>query len=478
MPEVYRQAGASDNKSAKDQISSRFNSIGKKYTVDENGYMNRSDMYDFGRELEKEGYRMIEYAKRTKDAGGVDSAYGKAMLILGENYIAKATDGVPMGDYINVNKLKNVLPGNEAWAKHVDEVVPTIKTVSQARSFMAAPTKLSLLADAAEFNKGTYGSNVGNMANEGKQAVKAITSNNLARAGAQYVAAKTLDSNAIKDRVIKNAIKQYKNIEAGGSGKAGIKGKVGAIAGGIGKKMDNISRTLNNDTLQKGALGDIAMRQIARQAGLAAANDVQLENEQAAAQNALYEAQNNYNTAINNYQNAARQAQAQTNAGAGQLQTISDAMDRALAAGDITAYGQLADLYKKAYAIYGQDTATQNTQKALTANQSKALTGLQQVEQLSQMKPDMGTALANSPLGFLVNMTGGNEYANQAQSLALTLGYLQSGANITPREAENIGKSYIPTAYDSENVRQQKLSRAEQLLRNYLADTGSLGTAQ
>ena len=472
MDDVYRQAGASGNKAAMDKINTEFNSRGKKYTVDANGEMNRSDMYDFGRELEKEGYRMIERGGRTQN--NVTEAYGEAMKILGDNYIAKATDGVDMRNYINANKLKNLLPGNEAWANHVDETIPNIKTVSQARSFMAAPTKLSLLADAAEYNKGTYGSNVGNLANDGTRAVRAITSSNPARAGLQYVSAKALDSDVVKQKVINNAVKNYKNIEAGGNGRTGIKGKVGAIAGGIGKKMDNISRTLNNDTLQKGALGDIAMRQIARQAGLAAANDVQLENEQAAAQNALYEAQNNYNTAINNYQNAARQAQAQTNAGAGQLQTISDAMDRALAAGDITAYGQLADLYKKAYAIYGQDTATQNTQKALTANQSKALTGLQQVEQLSQMKPDMGTALANSPLGFLVNMTGGNEYANQAQSLALTLGYLQSGANITPREAENIGKSYVPTAYDSEEVRQQKLARARQLLNNYLGDTSAL----
>ena len=474
MDDVYRASGASGNKAAMDKIESRFNSIGKKYTVDADGSMNRSDMYDFGRELEREGYRMIEYAGRSKDALGVDSALGEAMRMLGENYIAKATDGVDMGKYINANKLKNLLPGNEAWAAHVDQTIPNIKTVSDARSFMAAPTKLSLLADAVEYNKGTYGSNVGNLASDGTKAIRAMTSANPAKAGAQYVAAKTLDSNYAKQKVINNALKQYQNIEAGGNGKTGIKGAVGTVAGGIGKKMENISRTLNNDTLQKGALGDIAMRQIARQAGLAAANDTQLANEQAAAQNALYEAQNDYNTAVSNYQNAVRQAQAQTNAGAGQLQTISDAMDRALAAGDITAYGQLADLYKKAYAIYGQDTATQNTQKALTANQSKALTGLQQVEQLSQMKPDMGTALANSPLGFLVNMTGGNEYANQAQSLALTLGYLQSGANITPREAENIGKSYVPTAYDSEQVRQQKLARARQLLQNYLGNTSTL----
>ena len=90
------------------------------------------------------------------------------------------------------------------------------------------------------------------------------------------------------------------------------------------------------------------------------------------------------------------------------------------------------------------------------------------------MQPGVRTALANSPLSGLVDMTGGDDYANQAKSLALTLGYLQSGANITPREAENIGKAYIPSAYDSEQVRQNKLSRAEQLLRNYLADTSAL----
>ena len=147
-------------------------------------------------------------------------------------------------------------------------------------------------------------------------------------------------------------------------------------------------------------------------------------------------------------------------------------MDAALAAGDITSYGKLADLYQQAYKIYGQ--TEKETPKALTTTQSKALSGLQQLEALESMTPDAGTALANSPLGFLVNLTGGNEYANQAQALALTLGYLQSGANITPREAENIGKSYVPTAYDSEQVRQQKLARARQLLQNYLADTTSL----
>lgn len=483
MPEVYKQAGASGNKAAMDQISSRFNSMGKKYTVDENGYMNRSDMYDFGRELEREGYRMIEYAKRTKDSGGVDSAYGNAMKILGENYIAKATDGVPMGDYINKNKLKNVLPGNEAWAKHVDEVVPTIKTVSQARSFMAAPTKLSLLADAAEFNKGTYGANVGNLAKDGKQAIGAITSGNPARAAVQYGAAKAVDSNVVKDRVIKNALKKYNNIKAGGTGRLGA----GKITEGIGNKISGVTKALNNDTLNNASyagvlptFGDVATRQIARQAGLAAYDDAALANEQNNAQSAFNAAQTDYQNALGNYQNVMAQAQAQeqaNSAGVQQLQRISSAMDAALAAGDIKAYGQLADLYQQAYKIYGAD-AGKTEAKALSANQSKALAAQQQLDQLATMRPDAGTAMADIPvLSGLIGLTGGNEYANQAKALATTLGYLLSGANIKESEAARIGQSYVPNAYDSEAVRQQKLARARQLIQSYMGDTNDLAQA-
>jgi hypothetical protein len=474
MDDVYRASGASGNKSAMDKINSKFNSIGKKYTVDADGNMDRSDMYDFGRELEREGYRMIERGGRTQNAD--TEVYGEAMRMLGENYIAKATDGVDMGKYIDANKLKNLLPGNEAWAAHVDESIPNIKTVSDARSFMAAPTKLSLLADAAEYNKGTYGGNVGNLAKDGTQAVRAMTSANPARAAVQYVAAKTLDSNAAKDRVVKNALKKYNNIEAGGAGRLGA----GKIAEGIGNKISGVTKALNNNTLNNASyagvlptFGDVATRQIARQAGLAAYDDAALANEQNNAQSAYNDAYNNYTNALNNYEMATAQAQQATNPGTQHLQTISDAMDRALAAGDMTAYGQLADLYKKAYSIYGTTNTTAEP-KALTANQSKALTGLQQVEQLAQMTPGASTALANSPLGFLVSLGGGDQYANQAEALATTIGYLLSGATIKPDEAARLGQSYVPTAYDSEQTRQQKLARAKQLLNNYLGNTSVL----
>ena len=186
--------------------------------------------------------------------------------------------------------------------------------------------------------------------------------------------------------------------------------------------------------------------------------------------------------AVGNYQNVVAQGQQleqQMSQGAQQLQRISSAMDAALAAGDITSYGKLADLYQQAYKIYGADATASTTEaKALSANQSKALAAQQQLEQLATMRPDAGTAMADIPvLSGLIGLTGGNEYANQAKALATTLGYLLSGANIKESEAERIGQSYVPNAYDSEAVRQQKLARARQLIQSYMGDTNDLAQA-
>lgn len=477
MDDVFRSSGAAGNKAATEKIKSKFNSFGKKYTVDADGGMNRSDMYDFGKELEREGYRNIEKGGRTQNTD--TEVYGEAMRTLGEQYIAKATDGVDMSKYINANRLKNLLPGNEAWAAHVDQSIPAIKTVSDARSFMAAPTKLSLLADAAEYNKGTYGSNMGNFSKDSTQAVRAMTSGRPLRAGTQFVATKILDSDAARDRVTRNAMKQYKNIEAGGTGKTGVKGAISKAANWTGDKIGNIGKTLNNDNFSSASyagvlptFGEAATAQIARQAGLGAARSQDTNSRLNAAQNELLDAQTQYQNAANTLASLPT-ANTTANKGAQQLQTISNAMEAALAAGDITAYGQLADLYKKAYAIYGQDTTT--TAKALSATQSKALAAAQQLDQLAQMTPDAGTALASSPLGFLVDLGGGNQYANQAKALATTLGYLLSGANIRETEAERIGQAYVPSAFDSEPVRQQKLARAKQLIQSYMASTDDLG---
>ena len=255
----------------------------------------------------------------------------------------------------------------------------------------------------------------------------------------------------------------------------------GKVVNAIGSAVSAVNDTSLANKAFGGAdldlptVGDIVTRQTARQAGLSAARNVDAEKEIENANQEVQNAQTDYNNAMaqvqQNYALADKLAQSQSQ-GQQQLDRISNAMQLALNAGDITSYAKLADLYQQAYKMYGAEeaTATKEVEK-LSDNQTKALNALGQLQTLEQMSPDAGTALANSPLGFLVDATGGNDYANQAQSLALTLGYLQSGANVSAKEAENIGKSYIPTAFDSEAVRRNKLQRARELLNTYLYGT-------
>ena len=390
-----------------------------------------------------------------------------------------------------LTELKNMYKNNDAWANFVDNKLAKAQSGAELRSAMKPLVDGSKIVYGSKQAAGGYAD----------RAYKAATSANPAVALGQMAYEAALGSDAAKQTKANRYAKKAAQAQAKLTGQTanttgnGIVNGAKNIASKAGKKLSGVTNMLNNDFLTNRAFGgsdldmpnfgQLVTRQTARQAGLAQARNQDAERDYQGAvqdaQNAALDFNNAMTEAQQNYANA--QAMQAAQAQPSQLDRIGSAMNAALAAGDIDAYGQLADLYTQAYKIYELQnpkatSSSSSDAKALSANQSKALTGLQQLQTLSGMTPDLGTALSSSPLGGLVDMFGGNDYANQAKSLALTLGYLQSGANITPREAENIGKSYIPNAYDSESVRQNKLSRAEQLLRNYLADTGSLTTLQ
>jgi hypothetical protein len=254
------------------------------------------------------------------------------------------------------------------------------------------------------------------------------------------------------------------------------------LAGKAANLVNNATSKLNNESLANlslggyETLGNMAQNAANRQIGYGQARDAQ---ERMANAQALSQAQSDYDNALASYQNEEQQvnnAIAQAQAMQNPLGRIEQAMTLALNAGDINAYSQLADLYQQAAKIEELKNPTSKTEgKALSANQAKALTAQQQLEMLATMKPNAGTVAANIPgINKIVNLTGGNEYDNQADALATTLGYLLSGANIKESEAKRIGKAYVPTAFDSEAVRQQKLDRAAQLIQSYMSDTGAL----
>ena len=373
-----------------------------------------------------------------------------------------------------ITELKNMYKGNDTWTNFIDNKLANSRSGAELRSYMKPLVDGSKIVYGSKMSAGGFANNARRLATGGRPL----------QAGGQLIYDALVGSDKAKqtraDRYARDAAKAKAQLTGQDMPKGN--GLIGA-AKNIGQKAINkagkAADMLNNETLTGSALGRFATMAGNRRIGQGEAQAVENRAALQDATQQMQDIQSNYDNAMAQAQQMYSQAQQAQDAVPDTLNRISVGMERALAAGDINAYSTLADLYKQALQLQQLQNPTSSSQtKALSANQSKALTGLQQLQTLSSMTPDLGTALANSPLGGVVDMLGGNDYANQAKSLSLTLGYLQSGANITPREAENIGKSYIPTAYDSEQVRQQKLSRAEQLLRNYLADTGSLENVQ
>jgi len=151
-----------------------------------------------------------------------------------------------------------------------------------------------------------------------------------------------------------------------------------------------------------------------------------------------------------------------------QMNTISGAMNNALAAGDMKAYSQLADLYKDAYDIYktqAADTTSKAAQK-LSKTQQQANAASLALNELENMDPGYAYTVRDIPLLNLVNLNG-NRYSSTADSLAMQIGYMLSGANIKEDEAKQIGSAYVPQPFDSEAVRNYKLQQARRIIQQY-----------
>ena len=153
-----------------------------------------------------------------------------------------------------------------------------------------------------------------------------------------------------------------------------------------------------------------------------------------------------------------------------QLQNIAAAMGNAMAAGDLSAYSQLAGLYKTAYDIYKTQGGVNTTQTKLTEKQQKANAAEELLNELEGLTPDYGYSVRDIPVLNLVNARG-NTYSNAADGLATALGYMMSGATVTPQEYERIKQQYVPQPWDSEDQRKIKLERARNVIAEYQKGT-------
>lgn len=143
---------------------------------------------------------------------------------------------------------------------------------------------------------------------------------------------------------------------------------------------------------------------------------------------------------------------------------LATAMSKAIDADDVTAFASLYGMYQDALSnIQKQSSSTQK----LSSTQQRANAAMNSLERLSGMTPDLAYNLSNIPLIGGIATLGGNDYESEAKSLAQQIGYMVSGSNIKDSEAEAIGKSYVPQPWDNEQVRQNKLRRAYEIISQY-----------
>ena len=497
MQDVYDSVGA--DKTAQKRIQSFFDAQSKKYSVDENGKINRLDMYDLGKSLEKEGYKMVDRGERTQNS--TTTAYGEGLIALSRATIDQATDGVSIKANIDINKLKNTLPGNEKWAAKVDDFANSAETVQDARKFIESPTKMSLLAQAAEFNEGTYGQRVGDMGKDASAAIRAGTSANPIAATAQIVAAKAADSDANKQRIIKKALKNLNNID--GTGNNDFKSTAAKVVSNIADKtktaLGNTAAALNNDTITSRAfggsdlglptVGELITSQTARQAGLSQSRNMDALRELQQAQTDANNAQTDYRTQLGAAEQAYSQAQQMANTSNGILDRIASAMDQAMAVGDVSAWNELSKLYQEAQNIYGATTNTSpysNLSAAQIENINKMDTAENAINQLEQLYAQAGGGkgvLGGNAANFMASLGLNNDVATYnalARGLINQISAATGKTDTLNTEGEvKRALELIPQFTDTQEVAQAKLESLRQMLAgNRQATLNNYGVTQ
>ena len=275
----------------------------------------------------------------------------------------------------------------------------------------------------------------------------------------------------------------------------GILGKSANAAMEAAERATILDAINPNTTANIAALNDILTRPIAGGTGINTLGNIEnriiAENiaNNTANRPELQAAQNAYNTAVLDAANAeanlnnieqAQLAQDQTSENTQQLQIISSAMDAALAAGDLTSYGKLADLYQQAYKIYGESNKSNLSTKQQSALE-EANNSLAMVDQLESAFNNAGGGqgfVQGNANEFINWLTGGNANSglNTYNALKQSLGtsIVKNVVNLGGTEAD--AQRYLamlPSATDTPAQASQKLDELRKMLNNTKANIGS-----
>lgn len=388
-----------------------------------------------------------------------------------------------MADY-NEAELVARMKNAGATQKQIDYVI-------QNHTLRGAKAQTSLFEDARTMNQQIKsdafkrGANATNSTNIVTQVANASGASGLVNTVARPVANAIGSVEKGVGKVLSAAGNKLAGVSNGEAGETA--GKIAStaknIAGKAGEKIAGATSSLNNDTLANLALGGFdtlgnqAGKFANKQLGSTTANTAQDRLESA---RTLANAQADYDNALADYQ----ASEAQTNAltqqmpqSQSQLGRIEQAMQLALNAGDITAYGQLADLYKQAAEIESLTNPTAKANADLSSSQKTKLNEIDtSMNTLNQLKNAYeqaggGKGLVGNLSEFANSITGGAANRNLAtyNDLKNSLGMAIVKNIVSVGGTEQDAKRYIamlPSASDTPEQAAQKFAYLEDMLNN------------
>ena len=456
----------SEAKSVRSTLEAQFNRLPSRREGSISYTDNAEDVFDVVKALEKrsaelKGKSGNNYKNTTADRADKAAVLDAVAEVLKDRIYSGAA---PMDKILTPEvrrDLINYAPKNKKWQNYVDNTIMKARDIGELRSSVAPFVGMGRWIENQYMNYGTYGQRVGDSARDVGKAAKALFKVPVAGQIAEVAANSNLAKRAMSKAYSKAA-------DIADNRQRAIEPEV--VAGRTPNTTTTPSTTTQiSPDLQNvyNLLGlEIGMNE-ARSNASDNARNREFKNLEDQLTNTMADIDTRYQqdmSQLGGYGTAQSDTASQL---LSQMNTISGAMNNALAAGDMTAYSQLASLYKDAYDIYKTqvDTTSKAAQK-LSKTQQQANAASLALNELENMDPGYAYTVRDIPLLNLVNLNG-NKYSSTADSLAMQIGYMLSGANIKEDEAKQIGSAYVPQPFDSEAVRNYKLQQARRIIQQY-----------
>lgn len=474
-----------DAKSVKSMIDAQLNSLPSRREGSISYEDNPTDVFNIVKKLEKrsanlKGKSGTNYStttpERTDKARVLDTIATELKNRIYNN--AAPMESVLTADV--AQDLKSLAPKNKKWADYVDNKIMASKNIGELRNTMAPFVNMGKVIEDQYMNYGTYGQRVGDAAQIVGKGVQALFKVPVAGQIAEAIAT----SNAAK-RATAKAYQTAADVTSKNATEATI---VPSRPSTTASQLDSTPTSIEPQVapmVQPSTTNNLLYNFIGRTQGEIASGDM-IQNARKA-----QDYQNLEDMFAGIQTGSDGSTMAQTNGLLGtsqmqqqspllaQMQDISNAMSNALAAGDVQAYGQLADLYKDAYNTYQMQEkmyGTTNPQSNMSTAEKNQLAKLQSagtaLDQLESLytKAGGGQGIIGGNIANFLGGIGLNSDVNTYNQLAQGL-INQIGAAIGKTDSLNTkgevqrALSLVPKITDDNQTAMNKIATLRSLLQ-------------